>query len=50
MVSDTYTQITLKSATYRTLADLKENDVRFSDCKTISAVIMKLIAMYGEDA
>jgi len=48
MASDTYTTITLKSATYRTLADLKENDIRFSDCKTISAVIMKLIDMYGD--
>lgn len=48
MVSDTYSQITIKGETYRLLTDLKVNDPRFAECKTISAVIVKLIEMNGE--
>ena len=48
MASDTYSQITIKGETYRLLTHLKANDPRFAECKTISAVIVKLIEMNGD--
>jgi len=48
MSSDTYSQITIKGDTWRRLTDLKVNDPRFAECKTISAVIVKLIEMNGD--
>lgn len=48
MASDTYSQITIKGETWRRLTDLKVNDPRFAECRTISAVIVKLIEMNGD--
>jgi predicted CopG family antitoxin len=47
MAADTYSQITIKGETYRNLVHLKVNDPRFAECRTISAVIVKLIEMNG---
>lgn len=48
MASDTYSQITIKGETYRNLVDLKTNDPRFAECRTLSAVVVKLIEMDGD--
>ena len=48
MASDTYSQITIKGETFRLLTHLKVNDPRFAECRTLSAVIVKLIEMNGD--
>ena len=48
MASDTYSQIVIKGETLRNLEYLKVNDPRFAECRTLSAVIVKLIEMNGD--